>query len=66
MNCIDYEKMTNVMKSKGITMYQVAESSGIRYATIYRFFKRQTKNPAFNTVAKICRAIGISIDEAVI
>lgn len=60
---VDYIK--EHAKAKNLTVKDLAKMAEIPESTISNYFSRKTESPAFDTVSKLCIALGISIDEMV-
>jgi predicted transcriptional regulator len=50
-------------ETKNITLGEIAETSGVPLATVNRVFAGQTKNPSFDCISRIVKALGGSLDE---
>ena len=46
-----------------LTYQDISEASGVPLSTVQNFFSKFSKAPSIYTVAPICKALGISIDE---
>lgn len=56
------EKIKNTRIQQGITQRELARMSGVSYSTITKLESGITLNPRFIQVAKIMKALNISID----
>ncbi|MDD5773240.1 MAG: helix-turn-helix transcriptional regulator [bacterium] len=59
------KNLTKIRKEKGWSQEKLAVESGISYNTIIKIERGGIKNPRIDTVIKIAKALGISIDELV-
>lgn len=46
-----------------LTYQEISDASGVPLSTVQNFFSKFSKSPSVYTVAPICKALGISIDE---
>ena len=46
-----------------LTYQDISDTSGVPLSTVQNFFSRFSKSPSIYTVAPICKAMGISLDE---
>lgn len=49
-----YITLEDVLKSKGITRYELAKNTGITYPTIDRIYKGEANRISFSTLEAIC------------
>jgi transcriptional regulator with XRE-family HTH domain len=54
--------LKQILKTKGITMKQLSETTRINYAMILRYANREVEMPAYRII-EICKALGVSADE---
>ena len=47
-----------------LTYQEISDVSGVPLSTVQNFFSKFSKAPSIYTVAPICKALGISLDEA--
>lgn len=47
-----------------LTYQDISDDSGVPLSTVQNFFSKFSKSPSIYTVAPICKALGISLDEA--
>ena len=47
-----------------LTYQDISDVSGVPLSTVQNFFSKFSKSPSIYTVAPICKALGISLDEA--
>lgn len=47
-----------------LTYQDISDASGVPLSTVQNFFSKMSKAPSIYTVAPICKALGISLDEA--
>ena len=47
-----------------LTYQEISDDSGVPLSTVQNFFSKFSKSPSIYTVAPICKALGISLDEA--
>lgn len=47
-----------------LTYQDISDVSGVPLSTVQNFFSKFSKAPSIYTVAPICKALGISLDEA--
>lgn len=57
------ECMRRTMDNRNLEVATIAKKTGIAKSTIHELENGTTKNPTIKTVAKLCKGIGISIDE---
>lgn len=55
-----YDRIDELLKEKGWSRRRLAERAGINPATLATLFKRRTKNPKFEYIQKIARALDVS------
>lgn len=62
----DADALINALQKKreaaGITYEQLDAASGVPASTIRKIFSRSTKDPSFQAVARLARALDISLD----
>lgn len=58
---IVYDKLWEVMKSKGVSTYQLREKSGIDSKTIRRL--RANENMETKTLSKLCAVLGCKLED---
>jgi len=46
-----------------LTYHDISDASGVPLSTVQNFFSKMSKSPSIYTVAPICKALGISLDE---
>lgn len=46
-----------------LTYQDISDASGVPLSTVQNFFSKLSKAPSIYTVAPICKALGISLDE---
>ena len=46
-----------------LTYHDISDASGVPLSTVQNFFSKMSKAPSIYTVAPICKALGISLDE---
>ena len=46
-----------------LTYQEISDTSGVPLSTVQNFFSKFSKAPSIYTVAPICKALGISLDE---
>ena len=46
-----------------LTYHDISDASGVPLSTVQNFFSKFSKSPSIYTVAPICKALGISLDE---
>ena len=47
-----------------LTYQDISDASGVPLSTVQNFFSKFSKSPSIYTVAPICKALGISLDES--
>jgi transcriptional regulator with XRE-family HTH domain len=57
------DKLTELMKQKGVNKADVANGSGIPYTTIDGLFKKNCDNTKLSTLLKLSDYFGITLDE---
>lgn len=58
-------KVREVREAKNLTRTQLQELSGVHQSLIWRI-EHEEISPSIHTMAKICRALGVSLDELVV
>ena len=56
------ERLKKVRKSKNISVYKLAQLSGVSETHI-RDLERGTRNPSFDTLSRLAEPLGISLSE---
>ena len=56
-------RIKELCKEKGITIYRLAQLSGVPHTTIMSIFSGATKNPSVTTIDKLCKALDITLAE---
>lgn len=59
------KNLSKIRKEKGWSQEKLAVESGISYNTIIKIERGGIKNPKIETVIKMAKALGISLDELV-
>lgn len=59
------KNLTSLRKQKGWSQEKLAVESGISYNTIIKIERGGIKNPKIETVIKLAKGLGVSIDEIV-
>jgi DNA-binding phage protein len=57
------DRILNLSIQKDMTYYQIGQKGGIPKKTLYNITTLSTKNPGILTVARMCKAFGISMAE---
>lgn len=57
------ERLTRILKSKGITAYKLSDLTGIHKSGIYRILNGENPNPTQKTLETIAKALDISVSE---
>lgn len=57
------EKIKDIRKSRGITIDELSEKSGVPVSTIKKISAGITKNPNLETVRSIARALNCTLDD---
>lgn len=57
------EKIENISKKKGWTLYRLAKEADITLSLIYTLKNSKSKTVTFETMVKIADALGVSLDE---
>ena len=61
---MNIQEVCRIRKEKLKLTYQdISDASGVPLSTVQNFFSKFSKSPSIYTVAPICKALGISIDE---
>lgn len=60
------EKLSEACIEQDVSAYRLAKMSKIPLTTILHILDGSTKNPGFYTVAKLCAALGLSLDEIIL
>lgn len=63
MHAILVERIENLCKEKGISIYQLALETEIPMTTFMHIIDGTSKNPGIFTVMKICEGLEISLSE---
>jgi transcriptional regulator with XRE-family HTH domain len=53
-------RLEDMLKSSGMTEYDLAKASGVEYTTIHRIITGETEKPSRNTLLPIAKALGTS------
>lgn len=56
------ERLKLARKARGLSMRQLADVSGVSYATVVLYERKERISPTLFTVAKISLALNVSID----
>ncbi len=56
------ERLNQLMKERGITMYKLSVDSGLSQSTIANVFRRNT-TPSIETLEMICKGFGITLSQ---
>ena len=56
------EKIKNLIKDKGWTLYKLSEKSGVNLSTLANMFSRKTL-PSITTLNQLCEAFNITLSE---
>jgi len=59
------KNLSKIRKQKGWSQEKLAQEAGISYNTLIKIERSGIKNPKIETVLKLARALGISIDKLV-
>jgi transcriptional regulator with XRE-family HTH domain len=54
--------LKQIRQKKGMTLRQVADLSGVDFTTVSRIENGVTSQPAYATIIKIARALGVKAD----
>lgn len=57
------EKIEELSKEKGWTLYRLAKEADITLSLIYTLKNSKSKTVTFETMVKIADALGVSLDE---
>ena len=57
------QRIRLLCKQRGITAYQLANMSGIRYSTLENLLNRKTFNPKIKTLQKIANGFSMTLAE---
>lgn len=60
---IDTTKILVIMNDKGISVYKLAVNSNLEPSTISRILSGKRKAPRIDTVVKIARGLGLTIND---
>lgn len=60
---VDTTKILVIMNTQGITVYKLAVNSNVEHSTISRILSGKRKHPRVDTVVKIARALGVTIND---
>lgn len=58
-----WEKIEKIIKSKNISVYQLAKMTGISRQALSQMKLKEVKNPSFDKMVKIADALDVSLDE---
>ena len=62
---MNIQEVCRIRKEELKLSYQdISDVSGVPLSTVQNFFSKFSKSPSIYTVAPICKALGISLDEA--
>lgn len=56
-------KVQRLCKERGITVYRLAEASGVAHDTIYGWRKRGLDGATLGCVLKVARALGVRVED---
>lgn len=56
------ERINELRKSQGWSIYKLSEESGVSQSTLSNMFVRGT-NPSISTLSTICEALGVTLSE---
>jgi len=59
------KNLANIRKQKGWSQEKLAVESDISYNTVIKIERGGIKNPKIDTVIKLAKALGITIDELI-
>ena len=59
---MDSEKLKQIIKDKGVRVEGLADVLGINKSTIYRWINGE-REPKIDNIMKLCKALGISIED---
>lgn len=57
------EKLKMIKLEKGLTNKQISELGDVPLPTVTRVFNEATMNPTFETITRIAKGMGVSLDE---
>ncbi len=56
-------RILQLCKSRGMTIYQLSKMSGVSHSTLDNFINRKTFNPRIKTLHKIATAFNMTVSE---
>ncbi len=56
-----FKKITDTMKSKGITVYQIHKSTGIPKQTTYDLLNKKILMQQIEHIVKVCGSLGLNV-----
>lgn len=56
-------RILQLCKSRGMTLYQLSKMSGVSHSTLDNFINRKTFNPRIKTLHKIATAFNMTVAE---
>lgn len=59
------KKIRELRNKKGLSQERLARVAGVSYNTVVKIESGESKNPTFQTMAGIAKALGVSLDELV-
>lgn len=59
------KKIRELRNKKGLSQEKLARLAEVSYNTIVKIESGESKNPTFQTMAGIAKALGVSLDELV-
>lgn len=57
------QKLSNLLKLKGVNVLKASKKAGIPNSTLYSFIKERNHNPKTTTLIKLSKYFKISLDE---
>ena len=60
---MDFEKLEQIRKDKGISVEELAGKLGTHRSTWYRWISGKRKNVSFENIKKACEVLGVDIKD---
>ena len=60
---MDFEKLEQIRKDKGISIEELAKRLGIHRSTWHRWIKGKRKKVSFENIKKACEVLGVDIKD---
>ena len=65
MDLLSKEKLTQFKNKKKLTNKKIEEQTGLPISTVDKLFSGMTKNPTLDTLRRVTKVLGCSIDDVI-